>query len=144
MLVSKKGYYFIKVILFLAFSKKGSFSIKELAERLAISEKILEQALLGLKNRGILSSKRGPQGGYWLSADVKDMTLMDILGTTGKKLEIFPGDRDRKTRFLDEVLEAVESDVEKDVLKTFENVRIKDLVAIIKERVTETELNYKI
>ncbi len=39
-MVSKKGYYFIKVILFLAFSKKGSFSIKELSERLAISEKL--------------------------------------------------------------------------------------------------------
>lgn len=143
-MVSKKGYYFIKVILFLAFSKKGSFSIKELSERLAISEKVLEQVLLGLKNRGILSSKRGPQGGYWLSEDVDDMTLMDIVEMTGKKPEIFPGDRERATSFLDEVLETVEYNVGKDVLKTFEKVRIRDLVAIIKERVTETGLNYTI
>jgi len=142
MLVSKKGYYFIKVILFFAFSKKGSFPIRELSERLDISEKILEQVLLALKNRGILSSKRGPQGGYWLSADVVDMTLMDIVGMTGKRPEIFPVDRDRKTRFIDEVLENVEKDVEKDVLKKLEEVRIRDLVAIIKERVTETGLNY--
>ncbi|MFC1570789.1 RrF2 family transcriptional regulator [Candidatus Omnitrophota bacterium] len=144
MFISKKGYYFIKVILFFGFSKKESFPIKELSKRLEISEKVLEQVLLSLKNKGLLSSRRGPQGGYWLSSDVSEMTLMDIINITGKKMDIFPIDTGRNPKVIDEVLGDVGEEIEKDVFKKLEEIKVSDLVGILKEKVTETGLNYVI
>lgn len=144
MLVSKKGYYFIKVILFFAFSKKESFPIKELSKRLEISEKVLEQVLLSLKHKGLLSSRRGPQGGYWLSSDVREMTLMDIVNITEKKIGIFPIDTGRDSKVMDEILRGVDEKIEKDVFRKLEEIKVSDLVGILKEKVTETGLNYVI
>ena len=92
-------------MLFFAFSQKGSFSIKEISERLKIPEKVMEQVLLSLKNRGFLSSKRGPQGGYRLSGDISGLTVMDIIEAGGKRLDVFPVGN-RKTA-VDEVLESM-------------------------------------
>ena len=144
MLVSKKGYYFIKVILFFAFSKKEFFPIKELSKRLEISEKVLEQVLLSLKHKGLLSSRRGPQGGYWLSSDVREMTLMDIVNITEKKIGIFPIDTGRDSKVMDEILRGVDEKIEKDVFRKLEEIKVSDLVGILKEKVTETGLNYVI
>jgi len=144
MLVTKKGYYLIKVVIFFAFSKKESFSSKELSNRLDISEKVLEQVLLSLRNKGILSSKRGPQGGYWLSSDVDQMTILDIVNITEKKMDVFPVDTDRSFRLIDEILASVGEGIERDVFKKLEEVKISDLVMILRERVTETGLNYVI
>ena len=89
MLIRRSGYYLLKAVLFFAFSKKESFSTKELSKRMGITEKVLEQVLLLLKNKGILASKRGPQGGYRLCCDVSGLTVMDILDMTGKPLDVF-------------------------------------------------------
>ena len=95
-MIGKKGYYLLKVILFFAFSRKESFSVAELSKRLGISKKVLEQVLLFLKNRGLLSSKRGPGGGYRMITDVSGITVMEIIEMTGKKPEVMTIDPQRK------------------------------------------------
>ncbi|MFH1552468.1 MAG: Rrf2 family transcriptional regulator [Candidatus Omnitrophota bacterium] len=144
MLVNKKGYYVIKVVLFFAFSKKESFSSKELSERLEISEKVIEQVLLFLKNKGILSSKRGPQGGYKLLVDVSEMTVMDMIEMTGTNLDVLPIERSRKKKVIDGILGDMEREVMDGITSKLNKVRIKDLVSIMKEKVTEKGLSYMI
>ncbi|MFC1644250.1 RrF2 family transcriptional regulator [Candidatus Omnitrophota bacterium] len=144
MLVNKKGYYVLKVVLFFAFSKKESFSSKELSERLEISEKVIEQVLLFLKNKGILSSKRGPQGGYKLLVDVSDMTVMDMIEMTGTNLDVLPIERSRKKKVIDGILGDMEREVMDGITSKLNKVRIKDLVSIMKEKVTEKGLSYMI
>ena len=53
-------------------------SIKEIADRGNISVKFLEQILLTLKNAGLLRSKMGVGGGYYLAKSPHDITLGQI------------------------------------------------------------------
>jgi Rrf2 family protein len=52
--------------------------IKEIAQREQISAKFLEQILLTLKNAGLLHSKMGVGGGYYLARPPKEITLGQI------------------------------------------------------------------
>lgn len=144
MLIGKKGYYFIKVILFFAFSGKESFSIKELSRRLEISDKVLEQVLLSLKKTGFLMSKRGPRGGYWLAGETLDLTILDILDRTGQKMEIMHIERKEKKNVIDEVLIDVSLRAEKEVSSVMNNITIRDLTNKMSKKITESELDYHI
>jgi Rrf2 family protein len=63
-------------------SGKGSapamMQIKEIAQREKISPKFLEQILLTLKNAGLLHSKMGVGGGYYLTRSPGEITLGQI------------------------------------------------------------------
>lgn len=55
--------------------------IKEISEQEQISPKFLEQILLTLKNAGLLHSKMGVGGGYYLARPAKEITLGQIFRT---------------------------------------------------------------
>jgi Rrf2 family protein len=52
--------------------------IKEISQREQISSKFLEQILLTLKNAGLLHSKMGVGGGYYLARPAREITLGQI------------------------------------------------------------------
>ena len=52
--------------------------IREISEREKISPKFLEQILLTLKNAGMLHSKMGVGGGYYLARPPSEITLGQI------------------------------------------------------------------
>lgn len=52
--------------------------IKEISQREQISPKFLEQILLTLKNAGLLHSKMGIGGGYYLARPANEITLGQI------------------------------------------------------------------
>ena len=52
--------------------------IKEISQREQISPKFLEQILLTLKNAGLLHSKMGIGGGYYLARPASEITLGQI------------------------------------------------------------------
>ena len=52
--------------------------IKEISQREQISSKFLEQILLTLKNAGLLHSKMGVGGGYYLARSAREITLGQI------------------------------------------------------------------
>ena len=54
--------------------------IKEIASRAEIPQSFLEQILLELKKKGILTSVKGAHGGYKLAKDLKDITLGEVIG----------------------------------------------------------------
>ena len=57
----------------------GVVQIKEIAEREQIPSKFLEQILLTLKNAGLLQSKMGVGGGYYLARPPKEISLGHIV-----------------------------------------------------------------
>jgi Rrf2 family protein len=59
-------------------SSPAMVQIKEIAEREKISAKFLEQILLTLKNAGLLHSKMGLGGGYYLARSASEITLGQI------------------------------------------------------------------
>ena len=52
--------------------------IKEISQREQISPKFLEQILLTLKNSGLLHSKMGVGGGYYLARSASEISLGQI------------------------------------------------------------------
>ena len=83
MRLSKRGEYGLRAMIALAEPiKKGSspamLQIKEISEREQISPKFLEQILLTLKNAGLLHSKMGVGGGYYLARPAGEITLGQI------------------------------------------------------------------
>ncbi|MDD5006306.1 MAG: Rrf2 family transcriptional regulator [Candidatus Omnitrophica bacterium] len=80
MQITYKGDYSLKAILYLAIQyNKDVVTINELAERLDIPVKFLEQILLELKRGGFVESKRGIKGGYYLAKQPKNIKLGDVV-----------------------------------------------------------------
>ena len=82
MKLSKRGEYGLRAMIDLAeahHAGNGLVQIKEIAERQHIPVKYLEQILLTLKNAGLLHSKMGLGGGYYLSKPAKEITLGQIV-----------------------------------------------------------------
>jgi Rrf2 family protein len=83
MRISKRGEYGLRAMIILAEAGEKSNSpammqIKEISQREQISPKFLEQILLTLKNAGMLHSKMGIGGGYYLARPAKEITLGQI------------------------------------------------------------------
>lgn len=83
MRLSKRGEYGLRAMITLAepLQNGGSpamLQIKEIAQREQISPKFLEQILLTLKNAGLLHSKMGVGGGYYLARPAREITLGQI------------------------------------------------------------------
>jgi Rrf2 family protein len=83
MRLSKRGEYGLRAMIALAEPAPKSeapamLQIREISEREQISSKFLEQILLTLKNSGLLHSKMGVGGGYYLARPAGEITLGQI------------------------------------------------------------------
>ncbi len=79
-MLSKKAKYAIKALLALANHQRDEpMRIADLARDEHIPPKFLELILLGLKNQGILQSRKGKGGGYLLARDPADIRLGQIV-----------------------------------------------------------------
>lgn len=81
MRLSKRGEYGLRAMIDLATWENGNgvVQIKDIAERQNIPAKFLEQILLTLKNAGLLHSKMGIGGGYYLAKPASDINLDQIV-----------------------------------------------------------------
>jgi Rrf2 family protein len=83
MRLSKRGEYGLRAMIRLAEPTEKSsapqmMQIKDISQREQISPKFLEQILLTLKNAGMLHSKMGVGGGYYLARSASEITLGQI------------------------------------------------------------------
>ncbi len=83
MRLSKRGEYGLRAMIALAEPAPNGdapqmMQIKEISLRENISVKFLEQILLTLKNAGLLHSKMGVGGGYYLARSAGEITLGQI------------------------------------------------------------------
>lgn len=78
--LSKRGEYGLRAMIFLAraTSEDKRVTIGDIAESENIPAKFLEQILLALKNSGLLQSKMGAGGGYYLAHPPEEITLGQI------------------------------------------------------------------
>ncbi len=80
MKLTSRGDYATRIVLELS-TVEGSepVSVHELAIRTAISEKYLEQIMLGLRTAHIVRSERGVNGGYALTRRPKHLTVGEVV-----------------------------------------------------------------
>lgn len=80
MILSMKTRYAIVALTRLARDfGKGPLQIKKISEEEKIPQSFLENILLELRNAGILGSKLGKSGGYYLLKNPDEVTLADIV-----------------------------------------------------------------
>lgn len=78
--LSNKGRYGIRALFDIAFHNEGGpTQIKDIAARQGIPARFLEQIFQDLKKASLVTSKRGPRGGYALAHRPADIRLGDIL-----------------------------------------------------------------
>ncbi len=79
-MISMRSKYALKALGYMARNpEKESFLIAEIAQAEGIPKKFLEAILLTLKNNGILSSRKGPGGGYAMAKAPATVTIGAIV-----------------------------------------------------------------
>jgi Rrf2 family protein len=90
-MLSKKTQYALKAMIALATCEPGApVMIATLAERESIPKKFLELILLDLKSLGVVQSKKGKQGGYYLSRKPAEIKLGHIIRGIEGPLALLP------------------------------------------------------
>ena len=91
MRITTKGRYALRAITNLALARsERPVPIKQIASDEEISPEFLEQIFFKLKKFGIISSVRGPGGGFILERDPADVSVKEIFDAVGEGLEITP------------------------------------------------------
>lgn len=95
MKLSNKGRYGVRAIFDIAFHNHGKATqIKDIAERQAIPPRFLEQIFQDLKRAGLVSSKRGPRGGYQLAKPPAEIRIGDIVRALEGPISLASGKND--------------------------------------------------
>lgn len=90
-MISKKTKYAMNALVHLAKRKdEGPIIISEIAAKENIPQKFLEAILLDLRKAGILASKKGKGGGYYLLKDPKDVNMADVMRLFDGPIALLP------------------------------------------------------
>jgi Rrf2 family protein len=78
-MLSKKCKYAIHALVHMGHEPEEKFLIKEISEACHIPKKFLETILLDLNRAGILGSKQGKGGGYFLRKNIREINLAEVV-----------------------------------------------------------------
>lgn len=79
MLVSTKGRYALRLMMYIASAPSKKVALREVSENESISSKYLEQLARDMVNGKLLDSVRGHGGGYLLARPADEITVGDVL-----------------------------------------------------------------
>jgi Rrf2 family iron-sulfur cluster assembly transcriptional regulator len=86
--LTTKGRYAVTAMLDLSIhASKGPVNLTEISQRQAISLSYLEQLFAKLRQRKLVSSVRGPGGGYRLARAEKDIHVAEIIDAVSESLD---------------------------------------------------------
>lgn len=147
MKISTKGRYGLRSILDVALNEKeGPVTIHSIAKRQGISERYLEQLLIVMKQRGLIKSIRGFQGGYLLNRDPQDITVGDVIRALEGPIApvdcVNEDDTEQCTRSNGCITKVVWEDLKQAMIKVLDSYTIKDLMVEADKRQTLFVDNY--
>jgi Rrf2 family iron-sulfur cluster assembly transcriptional regulator len=88
MRLTTKGRYAVTAMLDLSLNyDAGSITLADISVRQGISLSYLEQLFSRLRKQGLVSSTRGPGGGYRLSRAAEEITVLDVISAVDEKLD---------------------------------------------------------
>ena len=96
MIISSKGKYgLVALVDICLYSGSEAVTLKSVSKRQNISERYLEQIFSILRKGGIITSKKGAQGGYFLARTAADITVGEILNILEGDLKIVSPSEER-------------------------------------------------
>ena len=88
MRLTTKGRYAVTAMLDLAIhNDQGPISLADISTRQCISLSYLEQLFARLRKQGLVTSTRGPGGGYTLSRPPAELAIADVISAVDEKLD---------------------------------------------------------
>jgi Rrf2 family protein len=132
MRISAKADYAVRATLELAASPDGK-PVKgtKLAEAQEIPPQFLEHILLDLKRAGLVRTKRGAHGGYWLAQNPANISVADVIRAVEGPLANIHDLSPEETRYLGaaEQLRDVWIAVRQNLRQVLENVTLDELAS---------------
>jgi len=90
-MLSKKTKYGLKAMAYLARNTdRHPILISEISQNEMIPQKFLEGILLDLKKNGLLASKKGKGGGYYLMKPAQEITIASIIRVLDGPIALLP------------------------------------------------------
>ena len=78
-MLSMKAKYALRALMVLAKNEKKMLQTKTIAQTADVPQKFLETILLDLKNHGLVASKRGIFGGYYLAKPASEISIGNLI-----------------------------------------------------------------
>jgi Rrf2 family cysteine metabolism transcriptional repressor len=89
MLVSQKNRYALRAVFELArLYGQGPAKVADIAEAQGIPPRFLEIILNELKQAGFVASRRGKEGGFFLTRDPRDLAAADVMNFVGGPINV--------------------------------------------------------
>ena len=91
-MLQRKTKYAIKALLALAkqYKENKPMRISEISEQEGIPRKFLEAIMVELRNHGLVASKLGAKGGYYLVMHPAEIMLSNVIRLTGGPISLLP------------------------------------------------------
>jgi Rrf2 family protein len=129
--ISARVDYAVRTLLELAACGAGPAKAERLATAQSIPHKFLEAVLADLRRGGLVRSRRGPDGGYWLARPADEISIADIIRTVEGPLASVRGERPESVEYTGaaERLRDVWIAVRVNLRAVLEDVTLADIVA---------------
>ena len=89
MRLTTKGRYAVTAMLDLAIHYgQGPITLSDISQRQGISLSYLEQLFSRLRKQGLVDSARGPGGGYRLSREAADISIVEVINAVDEKVDV--------------------------------------------------------
>jgi Rrf2 family protein len=130
MRISAKADYAVRAALELAAAENPPVKAERVAEAQGIPLKFLENILVDLRQGGVVTSQRGPEGGYKLDRPADEITLADVIREVDGPLASIHGDRPEATEYpgVAEELQTVWVALRASMRTVLEGVTLADVV----------------
>ncbi len=99
MRVSAKADYAIRAAVELAVAGDGPTKGDRIAQAQSIPSNFLENILVDLRNAGLVASRRGADGGYWLARPAAEISLADVIRAVDGPLANVRGIRSEQVEY---------------------------------------------
>lgn len=147
MKLSTQTRYGVRAIFDIAYhSGGGETQVKDISRRQGISPRYIEQIFQKLRKAGILGSKRGPNGGYFLIKKAEEISIGQIIKVTEGNINPVNCTINKGVKKICEksgncVTQVVWNEAGKKLKEYFDSVTIKDLCDMARMMGIEREID---
>jgi Rrf2 family protein len=125
--LSTKGRYATRVMIYLAMAGNGPTPKHEISQAEDITPDYTEQLLIRLRNAGLVTSRRGPKGGFLLARDPGEITVLDVIEATEGPVCLVPCEDEACTKVTTCVTHAIWEQASLAIKGVFLSVSIGEL-----------------
>ncbi len=148
MRLTTQSRYGVRAVFDIAYHSGGAETqVAAISRRQEISPRYIEQIFQKLKKGKLISSRRGPKGGYFLSRKPEEITLGEIIRLTEGGLEpVFcVSNRSKKKceRTKECVTRVVWTEAGRRLEEYFDSITVKDLCDMAQEKGIEREMDQR-